>query len=239
MWCLPRFTMLVLLYIMFTSVNTFELLLSKMLSDRISAIREKQRAHPNALWQKKSVFRDSVSRSSLARKMQEPSAREAGYIHFGNDVVSSDFSPVTSTDDYIEIEECAKFFVDAFWLRGTTLGELELNAAQRKDLDREQYRDMSERYGRLVGKRKLRSSLLIARDSDGYIEGCVGVEIAVADGSSGTVLSRCVAWRMSISTSDSTTPMFGWFCRAEGEALLLSSLSALGARKRGELRQVG
>jgi hypothetical protein len=181
-----------ILHVMFTSVNTFSLLHSKFSSDRISVIRTTSQGHPQSMCHKKSAFRYTENRDSLARNMQDSSAREAGYIHFGNDVISSDFSPVTSTDDYTEIEECAKFFVDAFWLRGTTLGELELNAAQRKHLDQEQYRDMSERYGRLVGKRKLRSSLLIARDDDGLIEGCVGVEIAVADGSSGTVLSRCV-----------------------------------------------
>ena len=44
---------------------------------------------------------------------------------------------------------------------------MELSAKQRKDLEVEQERDLSERYGKLVGKRKLNSALLIARGESG------------------------------------------------------------------------
>jgi hypothetical protein len=125
----------------------------------------------------------------LTMSIQDPSTREPGYIHLQNDIATESNS-VYTTDDYIEIEECAKFFVDNFWLQGTTFENIQLQPEQRKELNREQCRDMSERYGRLVGKRKLESSLLISRDDSGAIEGCVGIEIAVADASSGTVLSR-------------------------------------------------
>ena len=140
---------------------------------------------------------DTIYRSRTAKKqesalqLQCSTSRETGYIHFDSEkTLASNFNPVTSTDDYTEIEECSKFFVDSFWLQGTTLGTLHINSYQRKELEQQQYRDLSERYGRLVGKRKLESSLLIARDESGAIEGCVGIEIAVADATSRTVLSR-------------------------------------------------
>ena len=104
--------------------------------------------------------------------------------------MQADFSAISSTDDYTEIEECAKFFVDAFWLRGTTLGRLELPPPQRAELEREQALDMKGRYGRLVGRRRLESRLLLARDEAGAIEGCAGIEVAVADAADCTVLSR-------------------------------------------------
>jgi len=82
--------------------------------------------------------------------------------------------------------------VRARLLQGTATGPVELSTSQRPLLEAEQERDMAERYGKLVGKRKLMASLLVARLDTGEVAGCVGVEVAVADRFSGEVLPRCV-----------------------------------------------
>jgi len=118
------------------------------------------------------------------------------------------------TDEYLEIEECSKFFVQSFWEKGTTeVGAVELNGAQRKAVEEEQGRDMKDRYGKLLGDRKLKSALVIMRDESGQIEGCCGVELAVAD-----------------------TDAFKPLPRSDGENMLKGGLAALGGRARNELR---
>jgi hypothetical protein len=66
-----------------------------------------------------------------------------------------------------------------------------------------------ERYGRLTGKRRLSSTLVLARDEAGAIAGCAGIEIAVVDKNSLTVMSR-----------------------ERGEQTLAAAISALPARQR-------
>ena len=98
--------------------------------------------------------------------------------------------------------------------QGTTEGgAVELNGAQRKAVEEEQGRDMKDRYGKLLGDRKLKSALVIMRDESGQIEGCCGVELAVAD-----------------------TDAFKPLPRSDGENMLKGGLAALGGRARNELR---
>ena len=192
----PSFLLFVILWCMLSTADTYIALPSKILSKSTSETFFRFKCLPTVFRQApflaENDFRAKQHRKSpIATYLQDASSREPGFIHLQNDDMPSDANKIYSTDNYLEIEECAKFFVDAFWLQGTTFGKLQLKSEQRKELECEQNRDMSERYGRLVGKRKLQSSLLIARDDSGAIEGCVGIEIAVADSSSGTVLSRC------------------------------------------------
>ena len=137
-----------------------------------------------------------VSAAALSPQASRPAAfplhasREPGYIHLGHDCESMVHDTISLTDDYDEISQCAQFFVESFWLKSTSFGSLDLSQEQRKELDEEQIRDMTTRYGRLVGRRKLQSALLVARSDSGEIEGCVGLEVAVADAETGNVLPR-------------------------------------------------
>jgi len=125
-------------------------------------------------------------------------------------------SVISQVDDYLDIKDVASFFVGAFWEQSTAIeGGLQLSEEQRLALQEVQDGDMSERYGKLVGKRKLEAELFISRGDDGRIEACAGVEIAVADKTSGAILSR-----------------------SRGEEMLAGSLAAMGARERNKLRQL-
>ena len=119
------------------------------------------------------------------------------------------------TDDYMDIEVCSKFFVESFWEKSTTTMSrpVEMTNSQRKAVEQEQLRDLQDRYGKLLGERKLKSALVVLRDQEGRIEACCGVELAVAD-----------------------TEAFELLARAEGEQMLKGGLAALGGRSRNELR---
>ena len=101
------------------------------------------------------------------------------------------------------------------YTQGTTTLDrsFRLSGAQRKALEEEQTRDMEERYGKLLGDRTLKSALVVMRDAGGQIEGCCGIELAVAD-----------------------TDAFQPLKRSEGEKMLKGGLAALGGRARNELR---
>ena len=89
-----------------------------------------------------------------------------------------------------QMAEAAEFFVDGFWLAGTTTGAVELSGSERAQLTKLSTDDMMGRYGELVGQRRLRSKLYVARDSAGALVGCVGVEAAMIDMVDRRVLTR-------------------------------------------------
>lgn len=122
---------------------------------------------------------------------------------------------ISVTDDYMDIEVCSKFFVESFWEKSTTTMSrpLAMSESQRKAVEQEQLRDLQDRYGKLLGERKLKSALVVLRDAGGEIEACCGVELAVAD-----------------------TEAFELLPRSEGEQMLKGGLAALGGRARSELR---
>ena len=62
--------------------------------------------------------------------------------------------------------------------------------AQRRAVQQEALRDLQDRYGQLLGERKLKSALLVMRDEAGAIEACCGVELAVADTQAAETLPR-------------------------------------------------
>lgn len=105
-----------------------------------------------------------------------------------------------------QLRAAASAFANAFWGEQHT----SLDAS----LARLHYADMEERYGELVGTRRLSSTLLLARDQVGAILGLAGCELAVVDMPKRSVLSR-----------------------KRGEALFKEGLSAMGARQRNELRK--
>ncbi len=80
------------------------------------------------------------------------------------------------------IHSSSAFMMDAFW--GVTSGDAGLLAEQKSDLE--------TRFGEILGKRKLFSSLILARSEDGAgddIEGLVGVEVGLLDLTSKDILS--------------------------------------------------
>lgn len=89
------------------------------------------------------------------------------------------------------IHECAEFFVQGFWVSGTTSGPARgLSSSELELLVSQQAEDMIGRYGELVAERRLRSEMLLARDAEGSIRGCAGVEMALIAPQTGNVLSR-------------------------------------------------
>ena len=62
--------------------------------------------------------------------------------------------------------------------------------AQRRAVQQEALRDLQDRYGQLLGERKLKSALLVMRDEAGAIEACCGIELAVADTQAAETLPR-------------------------------------------------
>lgn len=86
---------------------------------------------------------------------------------------------IQTVEDYDgqKIEEVAGFFVDNFLLpQAPGPVTVDQRAAFIKDVQG----DMETRYGELMGKRKLPSALLVAKNDAGEIVGCCGVEIALA-----------------------------------------------------------
>ena len=53
-----------------------------------------------------------------------------------------------------QMAEAAEFFVDGFWLAGTTTGAVELSGSERAQLNKLSTDDMMGRYGELVGQRR-------------------------------------------------------------------------------------
>lgn len=114
-----------------------------------------------------------------------------------------------------ELDEVADFFVSSFWAQSTACEKVELTAAGRNRLLAAEKIHMCESYGELVGTRRLKSTLLLARDVGGDIIGCVGLEVAVVNWVDQCVLSR-----------------------AQSESLFTAAMSALSARERNQYRKL-
>ena len=102
------------------------------------------------------------------------------------------------------LKAAAEFFADAFWLDGTTTGAVNLQGRERASLVKCVADDFQSRYGdswaldqgprpSSTRNRLFRSRLLLAREVEGAIVGCVGVEAALFDAASGTVLPSASA----------------------------------------------
>lgn len=115
---------------------------------------------------------------------------------------------VTPAKTAEDLRQAAQAFAVAFW------GDEVSDESLRSELVRQHQRDMDERYGELVGARRLSSRLLVARDESGGILGLVGCELAVVDA------SKCCV-----------------FPRKRGEAIFNDALAAMGGRQRNELRK--
>ena len=141
----------------------------------------------------------------------------SGTRHRHGAVLSSadeyEIKPAKGTEE--KMAEAADFFVDGFWLAGTTTAGVELSGSERSQLAKLSTDDMMGRYGELVGQRRLRSKLYVARDSAGTIVGCVGVEAAMVDMVDSRVLTR-----------------------AQGEALFAQEFAVMGGAERGLYRKM-
>ena len=100
------------------------------------------------------------------------------------------------------MKELSSFFVDSFWVASTTFGDVPLSSSERSSLAKEMAKDFTQRYGnsweapgRTVGAggRLFKSRLLLARGPDAAIIGCVGVEAALVDPLSKTVVTAAQA----------------------------------------------
>lgn len=114
------------------------------------------------------------------------------------------------------INECAQFFVQGFWVAGTTSVPAKgLSSDELEFLVEQQAEDMIGRYGESVAHRRMRSDMLLARDAEGNIGGCAGVEMALIEPQTGTVLPR-----------------------GSSEALLKKELSSMGPSERQGFRHM-
>jgi len=78
------------------------------------------------------------------------------------------------------VDEASDFFVDAFWTGKVGGGAKKLTESQRRSLEQSQFAEFNRRYG---GKRR-NAELLLARNSQGEIVACAGVEVdRIPDGS--------------------------------------------------------
>lgn len=97
------------------------------------------------------------------------------------------------------IKEVASFFVDSFWAASTTYDDVEFSTRERKQLTVQMADDFHHRYSNSwhsSGKRARRffsSRLLVARGAKGEVVGCVGLESALLDPFSRTVLAAAAA----------------------------------------------
>lgn len=73
-----------------------------------------------------------------------------------------------------ELIDAGKFFTDAFWA-GKSGGDRSLNSFQKKSLEKSQTKEFRRRYGFKLSKKK--SELILAKNSNGEIMGCTGLEV--------------------------------------------------------------
>ena len=129
---------------------------------------------------------------------------------------AANYAISTVKGDDASIMKVTDFFVRGFWQEGTTVGKQDLSIMERTSLVSQQNDDMIMRYGELVGQRRLRSRLMVAKDDADEVVGCVGVEMALVQPQTGQVLSR-----------------------SQGEGLLANELSSMGGRERNQFRKMG
>lgn len=141
-----------------------------------------------------------------------------------------------------DLHEAATFFVDAFWGDSTSSSKsLELSPQGRAAMIGEQCEDMEERYGELVGSRRLQSKLLIARDPNGEIAGCIGVELAVMSVVDKTVLPRrrdCSHFTRAQHTLALSHQYHVFLCTREGEQIFKREFDAMSGRERKQYRNM-
>lgn len=108
-----------------------------------------------------------------------------------------------------ELKQASDFFVDNFWVPQVAEAGVELNPTQRSGLLNTQLSDFEGRYGDLMGKRRLSSTLFVA---DG---GLCGVELALVSRENEAVIPR-----------------------ATGESMLTQAISRFGPKERRLLKYV-
>jgi len=127
-------------------------------------------------------------------------------------VAALDFTAATPA----ELPDVASFFVDSFWLASTTFGDgIELSRGERAQLVRTVSVDLSGRY-RLAQDKRPRAPmqspnlfwarLIVAREPDGTIAGCVGIEASLCDASIGAVLRSDQANRVVMAELEAMDP---------------------------------
>ena len=143
------------------------------------------------------------------------------------------------------LDEAAAFFVDAFWSASTAAKSVDLTAKGRAELTGKQRDDMEERYGELVGARRLKSALLLARRADGSIAGCIGLEVAVlvrarAQHHPTVPIARLRAQQPLLSCGCSWQSVMDQVVvpRNRGEAMFRAELDAMSGRERNQYRKM-
>ena len=128
--------------------------------------------------------------------------------------------PAPSADAYslatssASLTEAGAFFVDNFWLPQAS-PDFALSEAQRAGLAAAQLEDFEERYGELMGARRLSSALLLKRDDAGLIAGAVSVELTLVNVDTESMISR-----------------------KDGEAMFKQRIGSLGPKQRRELKDL-
>ena len=94
------------------------------------------------------------------------------------------------------LDSVATFFAESFWLQSTTFDAVQLNDRERKQLEKRMSEEFDSRYAiekRREGQLFPGRLLCACEPNKGAIVGCVGVEAALFELSSGTVLPSASA----------------------------------------------
>lgn len=144
-----------------------------------------------------------------AKNLLQPRAQP-----IASDATEYEIAPLKGTPK--EVKEWVEFFTDSFWEASTTWEGVSFTDKERKEVSEGGIQDMEQRYGQIMGKRRLQSQFFVAREPDtGKIVGCVGVEAAIVD------------------------PMLGKvFTRTEGESLIKTEFEVMSVRERPKYRRL-
>lgn len=104
----------------------------------------------------------------------------------------SSVSIATTTAD---LSRAAEFFVDNFWMPQASEG-FEPTEQQRTGLVAQQLADFEERYGELMGTRRLSSALLLQEDDAGDVIGAVSIELTLINVQAEATVARKAAEAM-------------------------------------------
>lgn len=104
------------------------------------------------------------------------SSRERGALWsttFSSDIIFDSFDGTTGVDKKL-IQNVSEFMMESFW-------GVEAGTDKYSDFLVEQVEDLNDRFGEILGRRKLQTHLIVGRNQQGNIEGSVGVEVALFD----------------------------------------------------------
>lgn len=159
-----------------------------------------------------------LSQSSPPTSFDRYASTTSQYMFFANEVQEEASFQVTPLDGNDEsIQAAAVFMVDSFWLQSPQAlsdGSVDISADAKSSLVNVQTKDLMNKYGERLGKRKLDAVMLAANDdTTTEMIGMVTVEVRLLDSISKAILNA-----------------------DRSELMLTNAISALGPKQRREYK---